>query len=83
VAGYLLGLVLIMAVTGTPLGSPRVFTKLLGATVVVGIGLVLPAAMVVAACGAVLTALAVSMAVVAPPDRRGPTGDGSSPARVT
>jgi hypothetical protein len=35
------------------------------------------------ACAAVLTALAVSMMVVAPPGRRRPTGDGSSPARVT
>ncbi|HEY2998403.1 MAG TPA: low temperature requirement protein A [Acidimicrobiales bacterium] len=83
VAGYLLGLALIMAVTGTPLGSPRLFPKLLGATVVAGIGLVLPAAVVVVACAAVLTALAVSMMVVAPPGRRSPTGDGSSPARVT
>jgi low temperature requirement protein LtrA len=83
VAGYLLGLALIMAVTGTPLGSPRLFPKLLGATVVAGIGLVLPAAAVVVACAAVLTALAVSMMVVAPPGRRRPTGDGSSPARVT
>ena len=58
VAGYLLGLVLVMVVTGTSLTSDRVLPKLVGAAVVLVAGATLPVAGSVAACAAVLVVLA-------------------------
>jgi low temperature requirement protein LtrA len=65
-AAYLLGLALIMTITGTPLVSSRVLPKLVGAAVLVLIGLTAPVAATVAGCAVVMFGLAVAMVVAGP-----------------
>jgi low temperature requirement protein LtrA len=72
VAGYLLGLVLIMAVTGRSPTNAAVGTKVVGAGVVLVVGLTAPAAAAVVGCAVVLGALALVMALTAPPPPRLP-----------
>ena len=61
VAGYVLGLALVMAVTGISLTDRRVWPKTAGATAIVVIGLTAQPAVAVAGCAAVLAALATAM----------------------
>ena len=61
VAGFLLGLVLVMALTGTPVRSPQISTKLAGAAVVLVLGAVASPALTVAGSAAVLLVLTGSM----------------------
>jgi len=64
--GYVLGLALIMIVTGTAATDPRVYPKFLGAAAMLAIGLTAPVAPAVAGCAAVMTAMAVSMVLLTP-----------------
>jgi low temperature requirement protein LtrA len=66
VAGYLLGLALVMVVTGTPLGSTRVLSKAAGAVVMILCGLVLPLTAAVAACAVIVAVLVTTMVIIAP-----------------
>jgi low temperature requirement protein LtrA len=66
VAGYLLGLVLVMAVTGTPLRSPHLAAKLAGAAAILALGAVESPAATVAGSAAVMLVLTASMAMSAP-----------------
>jgi low temperature requirement protein LtrA len=61
VAAYLLGLVLVMVLTGTPVRSPRIYPKLAGAAVVVLLGTVASPAVTVAGSAAVMLVLTASM----------------------
>jgi low temperature requirement protein LtrA len=58
---YLLGLVIVMVVTGTPLSDERVYPKLGGATAVLVIGALAPVGVTVAGSAAVMTVLATWM----------------------
>jgi low temperature requirement protein LtrA len=69
--GYVLGLVLVMVVTGTPFRSGRVYPKLLGAAAMLVIGLTAPVGVAVAGCAAVMTAMALAMVLVAPEPAEG------------
>jgi low temperature requirement protein LtrA len=66
-AGFLLGLVLVMVITGTPLSADRVWPKLAGAVGVLAIGAVAPVGVAVVGCAAVMTVLTVAMVVGGPP----------------
>jgi low temperature requirement protein LtrA len=72
-AGYLLGLVLVMALTGTSLLSLHVYPKWCAAIVLVVIGSVAPAAATVVVCAAVMAGLAAGMVLIGPPARQGAT----------
>jgi low temperature requirement protein LtrA len=67
VAGYLLGLALVMMVTGTPPNDERVYPKFGGAAAVLVIGALAPVAAAVAGSAAVMVVLATWMVL---------TGDG-------
>ena len=73
VAGFLLGLVLVMALTGTPARSPRIYPKLAGAAVVLVLGSVASPAVTVAGSAAVMLVLTVSMVLSSD---QAPTADG-------
>jgi hypothetical protein len=66
VAAYLLGLALIMALTGRSPQERAVTTKVAGAIVVTVIGVLAPVPATVAGCGAVLAALVLLMVLTAP-----------------
>lgn len=61
VAGYLLGLALIIRITGRSLGSVRVAPKLVGAAAAVAVGLVLPPPAATAGCAVVVLLLTLAM----------------------
>lgn len=61
VAGYLLGLVVVMLITGTRLTSERIYPKLIGAAVVLIVGATASVAVTVAGSALVMGILAVSM----------------------
>jgi low temperature requirement protein LtrA len=61
VAGFLLGLVLLMALTGVPARSPQIGPKLAGAAVVLVLGAVTSPAVTVAGGAAVMLGLTGSM----------------------
>jgi hypothetical protein len=61
VAGFLIGLVLVMALTGTPVRSQQISTKLAGAAVVLVLGAVASPALTVAGSAAVMLVLTGSM----------------------
>ncbi len=63
VAAYLLGLVLVMTMTGTRLTSQRIYPKLAGAVVVLIVGATASVAVTVAGCALVMMVLAASMAL--------------------
>ena len=63
VAGYLLGLVLVMLVTGAPVRSSLIYPKLVGATAILLLGALAPVAMAVAGSAAVMVVLAGWMVV--------------------
>lgn len=63
VAGYLIGLALVMLVTGTSVRSPGVAPKLAGAAVIVVFGTVASVAVTVAGAATLMLALVVSMAL--------------------
>jgi low temperature requirement protein LtrA len=63
VAGYLVGLSLVMLVTGTPARSPRIVPKLVGAAVILVLASVASVAVTVAGSAAVMVVLAASMAL--------------------
>ncbi len=69
IAGYLLGLALVMMLTGTPPLDPMVLPKFAGAAVLLAIGAVAPVAVTVAGCAAVMATLALWMVVADPPER--------------
>jgi low temperature requirement protein LtrA len=64
VAAYLLGLALLMVVTGTPLTSRRVLPKLAGAAVIVAVGAVAPVTAAVVVCAVIVAGLVTSMVVL-------------------
>jgi low temperature requirement protein LtrA len=68
-AGYLLGLVLVMLLTGTPAASVRILPKLVGAAAMVLAGLVLPVTGAAIVCAAVIVILVASMVLVPERDR--------------
>jgi low temperature requirement protein LtrA len=68
-AGYLLGLALVMMLTGVSPLDPLVLPKFAGAAVLLAIGAVAPVAVTVAGCAAVMAALALLMVVAEPPER--------------
>jgi low temperature requirement protein LtrA len=77
VAGFVLGLALVMTITGTPLLDERVWPKLAGAVAMVAIGLTAPVGAAVAGCAAVIVVQTVSMVLSGPdPVGRGTTGAG-------
>jgi low temperature requirement protein LtrA len=61
VAGYLLGLVLVMLITGTRLTSQRIYPKLAGTVVVLILGATASVAVTVGGCALVMAVLAGSM----------------------
>lgn len=63
VAAFLLGLVLIMALTGTAVGDVRVWPKVAAAVLVAVVGLVAPVAATVAVCALVVAVLVTWMVV--------------------
>lgn len=63
VAGYLLGLVLVMLVTGAPVRSSLIYPKLVGATAILLLGALAPVALAVAGSAAVMLVLAGWMVV--------------------
>ena len=63
VTGYLLGLVLVMLVTGTPARSPRIYPKLAGVAAILLLGAVASVAVAVAGSAAVMLVLAGWMVV--------------------
>ena len=65
-AGFVLGLVLVMAITGTPLFDERVWPKLAGAVAMLAIGLTVPVGLAVVGCAAVVVVLTVSMVLSVP-----------------
>jgi low temperature requirement protein LtrA len=69
IAGYLLGLALVMMLTGTSPLDPMVLPKFGGAAVLLAIGAVAPVAATVAGCAAVMATLALWMVVADPPER--------------
>jgi hypothetical protein len=69
IAGYLLGLALVMMLSGTSPLDPMVLPKFAGAAVLLAIGAVAPVAVTVAGCAAVMATLALSMVVADPPER--------------
>ena len=68
-AGYLLGLAVVMLVTGTGAGDLMVWPKLAAVPVLLLAGAALPLGLAVPACAAVMVVLAVWMALVGPPQR--------------
>ncbi len=65
-AGFLLGLVLIMALTGTRLHDIRIWPKLAGAAAIVAVGVNASVMVSVVACAAVLLLLALWMVLAEP-----------------
>jgi low temperature requirement protein LtrA len=68
-AGYLLGLALVMLLTGTSPRDQMVLPKFAGAAVILAIGAVAPVAATVGMCACVMAALALLMVVADPPER--------------
>jgi low temperature requirement protein LtrA len=68
-AGYLLGLALVMVLTGRSPLSPYVYPKWTGAIVLAVIGALAPAAATVVVCAAVVAGLAAGMVIAGPPPR--------------
>ena len=66
VAGYVSGLALVMAVTGVSAGDVRIWSKALGATAVMAIGLVATIPVAVVGCAAVLTLMSAAMVLSDP-----------------
>lgn len=66
VAGFLVGLVGVMAVNRTALGNRRLWPKVVGAGVVLAVGFVATVPATVVAAALVMTALAVAMVAVEP-----------------
>lgn len=75
VAGFLAGLALIMALTGTRVGDARIWPKLGGAAAIIAIGLTQPVAAAVALSAAVMVALGVAMALAGPAPLPAPAGE--------
>jgi low temperature requirement protein LtrA len=63
-AGYLLGLAVVMLLTGTSLSGVRIVPKVLGAIVIVVAGVVLPVTATAIVCAAVIVVLVASMVLV-------------------
>jgi hypothetical protein len=68
-AGFLLGLTLVMLLTGTPVASVRVLPKLAGAAAMILAGLVLPLTGAAIVYATVIVILVASMVLVPEPDR--------------
>ncbi len=68
-AGYLLGLVLLMTVRGTPLSAIRIWPKLVGAAACIVIGLTASVPAAVAGCALVLLILTTAMVLDTKPDQ--------------
>ena len=82
VAGYLLGLALVMIVTGTPPTDERVYPKFAGAVVVLAVGALAPVAATVAGAAAVLVVLAAWMVVSGVGPGQGPAVGGEGGSQV-
>jgi low temperature requirement protein LtrA len=67
VSFYLLGLALVMIVTGTPFSERRVRPKFIGAAAAIVVGLFAPVAVAVVGCALILAALVVRMVLTEPP----------------
>jgi low temperature requirement protein LtrA len=76
VAGYLAGLALVMALTGTPVRSRQISSKVAGGAAVVLLGLLTSPAVTVAGGAVVMLVLTASMVVSTPPPATPPPAPG-------
>jgi hypothetical protein len=67
IALYLLGLALVMVITGRSLGGRRVRPKWIGAAAILVIGAVAPLGLAVLGCAAVLALMVLRMVLSEPP----------------
>jgi len=82
VAGYLLGLALVMIVTGTAPTDERAYPKFIGAVVVLAVGALAPVAATVAGAAAVMVVLAAWMVVSAVDPGQSPAVGGEGGSQV-